>query len=77
MDKEIINQLMDYKKIADQNNLNVDVMRMYQAFYHQHKNEHGSYASVKEGYHQKMVERYQWIFDQIQDTIESKIKYGV
>ena len=64
--------------MADDAGIEVNVINMYQALYTQHKMVHGSFKKYigTAQYDIKMQERYDFIFDNINDTIESKLMYG-
>lgn len=53
-----------------------DCMGMYNAFYEQHKQKHGSFKGLKgEDYHKAMESRYNYICCMINEVIESKAEY--
>lgn len=68
-----------YQGSADDAGIDVNVIMMYQSFYTQHKEKYGSFKKYfgTPEYDSKMQERYEYIFDNINDTIESKLMYGV
>lgn len=54
------------------------VPTMYLALYHQHKLENGSYKKhiKSSNYDEFMNNRYNWIFDRIEETIKAKYEMG-
>ena len=71
---DVVKALKDYQLIADELNVKVDVIGMYQAFYEQHRMVYGS-AVGKSDYDLAMDERYLWCFKQVADVIDCKAKY--
>jgi len=72
-----LEQLVEIEKLQEYaNDLGVDAecLRMYQAFYEQHKTTHGSYKQYirTDEYDQKMQERDNWIYDRMKETIDCK-----
>ncbi|MFH1527319.1 MAG: hypothetical protein ABIG69_11840 [Bacteroidota bacterium] len=72
-------RLKDMQAEARQNGIDVNVFRLQQALYEQHKQQHGSYShlihAATDDYERLMSARYAWILDRIDETIESKFKY--
>ena len=57
--------------------LEVNVPMMYNAFYEQHKNKHGSYKKYLNNpklYEEKMIERYNYCKQQVKQVITAKYK---
>jgi len=53
--------------------LDLNVVRMGNAFYKQHKNIYGSFPLTEENF-PKIQQRYNWIKSKLWDVIESKIE---
>jgi hypothetical protein len=76
MYKHLGNTLVDFQQTIEYLGLDVDVMRMYDAFYNQAKMRDGSLREVKgTAYYQKMIDRYDVVFCQMNETIEAKLKF--
>lgn len=72
-----LKEMNHYQLIADDAGIECNVIMMYQALYTQHKEKFGTnkkYINTVQ-YDKKMQERYDWVFEQINDTIESKLMY--
>lgn len=73
---EITDELKDYQQTVNLLDLEMNIISMYQAFYEQHKQKHGTFRHLKNpDYSQKMQERYNNIFCNINQTIEAKLQY--
>ena len=70
-------EINHYQLLANDAGVKVNVIGMYQAFYTQHKEKYGSFKRYfgTTKYDEKMQERYDYIFDNINDTIESKLRF--
>lgn len=81
MEKDL-EQRVKFKELQQYaTNLEVDVnvVQMYQALYHQHKVKHGSYKKhIQDGelYDKLMKERDEWIYNQIEEVIDCKYEMG-
>ena len=72
-------QINEFQETIKYLGLEMEAIMMYQTFYYQHKQKHGSYKvyiANKDGeYIKKMQEREDWIGCMINETIESKLDY--
>ena len=73
---DITDQFKDYSEVAKLLDIEINPVGMYQAFYKQHKNKTKTFRHLKEpDYSRKMNNRIDWVFCQMNLTIESKISY--
>jgi len=58
--------------------LEINVPALAQAYYNQHRTEHGSYKGFVNTpeYSKLMLQRYEWVDARIQETITSKYKFN-
>ena len=69
--------IREHQETADNLELKMESIGMYQAFYEQHRQINGSYKIYLNtlSYQDKMQERYNWIFCQMHEALESKMLY--
>lgn len=74
---EINEVIKEHQETSDCLDVKASSILMYQAFYEQHKQSHGSNKIYlcKGEYIDKMQERYDWIFCQMYNVLESRILY--
>ncbi len=76
---EIVGWQREVQQSADMLGLEVDAISMYQAFYEQHKEKHGSFKKYigTDQYGSKMDERYDFIICCMNEVLESKQNYEI